>query len=261
MPHSQLSFTLNAILDSFPEDSLDAIAPYLELVTISSGLLECVGGESLRYVYFPTTAVISVLHLREDGAMVEVAGVGREGVVGLSTLIGGCSISNCFEVRIGGMLYRVPTAVIRKEFERSPGTSRLLLSYCQAKMALISRTALCNRHHSVSEQLSRWLLLAHDHVDGDELAVTQQTIANMLGVRREGVTEAAGFLQEAGLIRQRRGCITVLDRDGLEHYACECYDLIRAEYHKLLGTRLNCRVPPASRCAPDTLVMQSVYGA
>ncbi|MCO8649610.1 helix-turn-helix domain-containing protein, partial [Burkholderia multivorans] len=145
------------------------------------------------------------------------------------------------EVRIGGMAYRVPTCVMRTEFERSPATYRLLLNYCQATMAQISRSALCNRHHSVSEQLSRWLLLAHDRIEGDELAVTQQTIANMLGVRREGVTEAAGSLQEAGLIRQRRGRITVLDRGGLERHACECYDMIRADYDRLLGSRSGAR--------------------
>lgn len=162
-------------------------------------------------------------------------------MVGLGTLVGGVAASSRVEVRIGGMAYRVPSCVMRAEFERSPQTYRLLLNTCQATMAQISRSALCNRHHSVSEQLSRWLLLAHDRIDGDELTVTQQTIANMLGVRREGVTEAAGNLQEAGLIRQRRGRITVLDRDGLEHHACECYDLIRADYRRLLGTRGNTR--------------------
>ncbi|KVK83888.1 Crp/Fnr family transcriptional regulator [Burkholderia ubonensis] len=259
MPHSQLSFTVNAILDALPEDSIDAVAPHLELVKISSGVLDRVG-EPLRYLYFPTTAVMSVLGLMEDGAMVEVAVVGREGVVGLSTLIGGNANSNRYEVRIGGLAYRVPTAVMRTEFERSPGTYRLLLSYCQAKMAQISRSALCNRHHSVSEQLSRWLLLAHDRVDGDELAVTQQTIANMLGVRREGVTEAAGLLHEAGLIRQHRGRITVLDRDGLEHYACECHKLIRAEYRKLLGMQSSTLATPFSLCEPHAHAVQFVGG-
>ncbi|MBF5010064.1 Crp/Fnr family transcriptional regulator [Burkholderia pseudomultivorans] len=236
MLHLQSSYSANAILDALPEDSIRAIAPHLELVRIKPGMLDRVG-EPMRHLHFPTTAMMSVQQLMEDGAMVEVAVVGREGVVGLATLVGGVAMSNRIEVRIGGMAYRVPTCVMRTEFERSPATYRLLLNYCQAVMAQISRSALCNRHHSVSEQLSRWLLLAHDRIDGDELTVTQQTIANMLGVRREGVTEAAGSLQDAGLIRQRRGRITVLDRHGLEHHACECYDMIRADYRRLLGAR------------------------
>jgi len=243
MLHLHSSYSANAILDALPEDSIRAIAPHLELVRIKAGMLDRVG-EPMRHLHFPTTAMMSVQHLMEDGAMVEVAVVGREGVVGLATLVGGTAVSNRVEVRISGMAYRVPTCVMRSEFERSPATYRLLLNYCQATMAQISRSALCNRHHSVSEQLSRWLLLAHDRIDGDELAVTQQTIANMLGVRREGVTEAAGNLQEAGLIRQRRGRITVLDRDGLERQACECYELIRADYRRLLGTRAGVRSLP-----------------
>ncbi|MCO8588977.1 Crp/Fnr family transcriptional regulator [Burkholderia multivorans] len=240
MLHLQSSYSANAILDALPEDSIRAIAPHLELVRVKPGMLDRVG-EPMRHVHFPTTAMMSVQHLMEDGAMVEVAVVGREGVVGLATMVGGAAVSNRVEVRIGGMAYRVPTCVMRTEFERSPATYRLLLNYCQATMAQIARSALCNRHHSVSEQLSRWLLLAHDRIEGDELAVTQQTIANMLGVRREGVTEAAGSLQEAGLIRQRRGRITVLDRGGLERHACECYDMIRADYDRLLGSRSGAR--------------------
>ncbi|MDN7874126.1 Crp/Fnr family transcriptional regulator [Burkholderia aenigmatica] len=243
MLHLHSSYSANAILAALPEDSIRTMAPHLELVRVKAGALDRVG-EPMRHVHFPTTAMMSVQHLMEDGAMVEVAQIGREGVVGLATLAGGASVSHRVEVRIGGMAYRVPSCVMRAEFERSPATYRLLLNYCQATMAQISRSALCNRHHSVSEQLSRWLLLAHDRIDGDELAVTQQTIANMLGVRREGVTEAAGNLQEAGLIRQRRGRITMLDRDGLEHHACECYDLIRADYRRLLGTRGAARPTP-----------------
>ncbi|WP_431822764.1 Crp/Fnr family transcriptional regulator [Burkholderia sp. F1] len=260
MLHLQSSHSANAILDALPDDSLRALAPHLELVRLKPGELGRVG-EPARHMHFPTTAMLSVLHLMEDGAMVEVAVVGSEGLVGLSGLIGGNAVSNRFEVRIGGMAYRVPTCVMRSEFERSPATYRLLLNYCQAVMAQISRSALCNRHHSVSEQLSRWLLLAHDRVEGDELAVTQQTIANMLGVRREGVTEAAGYLQEAGLIRQRRGRITLLDRDGLEQHACECYDLIRAEYRKLLGARASAGATPFRVPLPEARGARPVHGA
>ena len=250
MLHLYSSYSANAILGALPEDSIRAIAPHLELVRIKAGMLDRVG-EPMRHLHFPTTAMMSVQHLMEDGAMVEVAMVGREGTVGLATLLGGTAVSNRVEVRIGGMAYRVPTCIMRSEFERSPDTYRLLLNYCQAIMAQVSRSALCNRHHSVSEQLSRWLLLAHDRIDGDELAVTQQTIANMLGVRREGVTEAAGNLQEAGLIRQRRGRITVLDRDGLERQACECYELIRADYRRLLGSRAGARSLPVRQRMQD----------
>ncbi|WP_175917876.1 Crp/Fnr family transcriptional regulator [Burkholderia pyrrocinia] len=260
MFHLHSSYSANAILDALPEDSIRTIAPHLELVRIKAGMLDRVG-EPMRHLHFPTTAMMSVQHLMEDGAMVEVAVVGREGVVGLGTLVGGVAASSRVEVRIGGMAYRVPACVMRAEFERSPETYRLLLNYCQATMAQISRSALCNRHHSVSEQLSRWLLLAHDRIDGDELAVTQQTIANMLGVRREGVTEAAGNLQEAGLIRQRRGRITVLDRHGLEHHACECYDLIRADYRRLLGTRGNARPTPVRPRVPEVRLGFPARGA
>ncbi|WP_175870342.1 Crp/Fnr family transcriptional regulator [Burkholderia sp. BCC0397] len=250
MLHLYSSYSANAILAALPEDSIRAIAPHLELVRIKAGMLDRVG-EPMRHLHFPTTAMMSVQHLMEDGAMVEVAVVGREGVVGLGTLVGGLAASSRVEVRIGGMAYRVPSCVMRAEFERSAQTYRLLLNTCQATMAQISRSALCNRHHSVSEQLSRWLLLAHDRIDGDELTVTQQTIANMLGVRREGVTEAAGNLQEAGLIRQRRGRITVLDRHGLEHQACECYELICADYRRLLGTRGNAMPATVRPRMPD----------
>ncbi|KUZ81431.1 Crp/Fnr family transcriptional regulator [Burkholderia ubonensis] len=260
MLHLRSSLSANAILAALPDDSLRALAPHLELARLKPGELGRVG-EPARYMHFPTTAMLSVLHLMEDGAMVEVAVVGSEGLVGLSGLIGGNAVSNRFEVRIGGIAYRVPTCVMRAEFERSPATYRLLLNYCQAVMVQISRSALCNRHHSVSEQLSRWLLLAHDRIEGDELAVTQQTIANMLGVRREGVTEAAGYLQEAGLIRQRRGRITLLDRGGLEQHACECYDLIRAEYRKLLGARASAGATPFRVRMPEAHGAHSARGA
>ncbi|AOJ15715.1 Crp/Fnr family transcriptional regulator [Burkholderia vietnamiensis] len=260
MLHLHSSYSANAILDALPEDTLHAIAPHLELVRIKAGMLDRVG-EPMRHLHFPTTAMMSVQHLMEDGAMVEVAVVGREGAVGLATLVGGVAVSSRVEVRAAGMAYRVPTCVMRAEFERSAATYRLMLNYSQATMAQISRSALCNRHHSVSEQLSRWLLLAHDRIDGDELAVTQQTIANMLGVRREGVTEAAGDLQEAGLIRQRRGRITVLDRHGLEHHACECYDLIRADYRRLLGTRTNATPAPLRPRMPELQSRYPAHGA
>ncbi|KVE38718.1 Crp/Fnr family transcriptional regulator [Burkholderia sp. TSV86] len=237
MLHQTNGFYANALLGSLTDDSLRALAPHLELVKIKSAQLLCETDEPMRHLYFPTTSMMSVLYLMEDGAMVEVAAVGSEGAVGVSSLADyGCGATvGRIEVRSGGYAYRVPTQVFRREFDRSVDTFQLMLRYWRVAMAQIARSALCNRHHSVSEQLSRWLLLAHDRVEGDELAVTQQTIANMLGVRREGITEAAGKLQEAGLIRQRRGHITVLDRQGLEAHACECYGMIRAEFNRLVA--------------------------
>ncbi|MCA8435384.1 Crp/Fnr family transcriptional regulator [Burkholderia seminalis] len=253
---NQSSLTTNAILGALPEDSRDAIMPHLELVKIGSSPLACVG-EPSRHLYFPTTAVMSVLRMMDDGAMIEVASVGREGVLGWSILGGSDAISTRFNTRVGGVAYRLPITVMQAESERSLETYRLLLNYCQAMMAQISRSALCNRHHSVSEQLSRWLLLTHDRIDGDELVVTHQNVANTLGVRREGVTQAMGTLQETGVIRQSRGCITVLDRDGLEHCACECYDLICGEYSHMLGMQPGRSAMPRL-WAPQTF---SAYGA
>ncbi|WP_323122777.1 Crp/Fnr family transcriptional regulator [Burkholderia alba] len=234
MLHQRDGFHTNALLGSLTEDSLRALEPHLELVKIKSAQLLYGADEPMRHLYFPTTAMMSVLYLMEDGAMVEVAAIGNEGAVGVATLAGSGAMSSRVEVRSGGFAYRIPTHVFRQEFDRSLDTYELMLRYWQAAMTQIARSALCNRHHSVGEQLCRWLLLAHDRIEGDELAVTQQTIANMLGVRREGVTEAAGKLQEAGLIRQRRGHITVLDRVGLERHACECYRLIRGEFSRLI---------------------------
>jgi CRP-like cAMP-binding protein len=224
----------NHLLGALSEEDWRSLEPHLELVRVKSPQLLCDADEPIRHMYFPTTAVMSMLYLMEDGATVEVAAIGNEGVVGVPVLTGGGTMPSRVEVRSSGFAYRVPASVFRKEFEKSMGIHRLMLLYIQALMTQIAQSALCNRHHSVNEQLCRWLLLAHDRLTTDELAVTQQMIANMLGVRREGVTEAAGKLQEAGLIRQRRGHITVLDRHGLEARACECYSMIRREFDRLL---------------------------
>ncbi|WP_080411350.1 Crp/Fnr family transcriptional regulator [Burkholderia ubonensis] len=250
MLHHQPGRFANSVLDALPEDSVDTLAPHLQLIRIKCGPLDCVG-EPTRHLYFPTTSMMSVLQLMEDGGMVEVAMVGREGIIGLSTLVGGGAIPSRVKVHVGGMAYRMPSSVLRSEFERSRATYRLLLNYCQAVMAQISHSALCNRHHSVREQLARWLLLAHDRIDGDELAVTQQTVANMLGVRREGVTMAACDLQEAGLIRLRRGRITVLDRDGLEERTCECYGRISSAFDGLLNLRERPNTMLVSTCVSE----------
>lgn len=224
----------NYLLGALSDADWRALEPDLELVRVKSLQLICDADESTRHMYFPTTAVMSMLYLMEDGATVEVAAIGNEGMVGVPVLTGGGTMPSRVEVRSSGFAYRIAASAFRQAFERSIGIHRLMLLYIQALMTQIAQSALCNRHHSVNEQLCRWLLLAHDRLASDELAVTQQMIANMLGVRREGVTEAAGKLQEAGLIRQRRGHITVLDRHGLEDRACECYSMIRREFDRLL---------------------------
>ncbi|KAG0163734.1 hypothetical protein DFQ28_003053 [Apophysomyces sp. BC1034] len=224
----------NHLLGALTEEDWRALEPHLELVRVKSPQLLCDADEPIRHMYFPTTAVMSMLYLMEDGATVEVAAIGNEGVVGVPVLTGGGTMPSRVEVRSSGFAYRIPASVFGKAFEKSVGIHRLMLLYIQALMTQIAQSALCNRHHSVNEQLCRWLLLTHDRLAADELEVTQQMIANMLGVRREGVTEAAGKLQDAGLIRQRRGHITVLDRHGLEARACECYSMIRREFDRLL---------------------------
>ncbi|MCC8396818.1 Crp/Fnr family transcriptional regulator [Paraburkholderia sp. MMS20-SJTR3] len=224
----------NHFLGALAEEDLRALKPHLELVRVKSSQLLCDADAPATHLYFPTTAVISLLYLMEDGAIVEVASIGKEGLVGQETLTGGGNTPGRVEVRCGGLAYRIAANAMRNESEKSLGIYRAMVSYMQALMTQIAQSALCTRHHSIRQQLCRWLLVAHDQLDSDELTVTQQMIANMLGVRREGVTDAAGQLQEAGLILQRRGRINVLDRQGLEERACECYSMIRREFDRLL---------------------------
>jgi CRP-like cAMP-binding protein len=223
----------NHLLGALAEEDLRALEPHLELVRVKSSQLLCDADAPAARMYFPTTAVMSFLYLMEDGAIVEVAAIGKEGMVGVQSLTGGATPSRV-EVRSGGMAYRIAVNAVRKEAERSLGIYRVMVRYMQALMTQIAYSALCTRHHSIRQQLCRWLLVAHDQLENDELSITQQMIANMLGVRREGVTEAAGKLHDAGLIRQHRGWITVLDRHGLEEHACECYSMIRREFDRLL---------------------------
>lgn len=227
-------FCSNHLLGALAEEDLRALKPNLELVRVKSSQLLCDADAPATHMYFPTTAVMSLLYLMEDGAIVEVAAIGKEGLVGVERLTGGGTTSSRVEVRSGGLAYRIAVNAIRKESERSLGIYQVMVLYMQALMTQIAQSALCTRHHSIRQQLCRWLLVAHDQLASDELTITQQMIANMLGVRREGVTEAAGQLHDAGLIRQRRGRINVLDRDGLEERACECYSMIRREFDRLL---------------------------
>ncbi len=191
-------------------------------------------GSQLPYVYFPTTAIVSLLYVMEDGASAEIAVVGREGIIGISLFMGGISTPARSVVQSSGQGFRLKAGLMMQEFNRAGPVLHLLLRYTQALITQMAQTAACNRHHTLDQQLCRWLLLSLDRLESDQLVMTQELIANMLGVRREGVTEAAGQLQKAGLIRYRRGHITVLDRDGLEQRTCECYAVVKREYDRLL---------------------------
>lgn len=192
-------------------------------------------GAPLPHVYFPTTAIVSLLYVLEDGASAEIAVVGNEGILGISLFMGGDTTPSRAVVQSAGHGYRLKAELLKREFNRAGPVLRLLLRYTQALITQMTQTAVCNRHHSIEQQLCRWLLLSLDRLSSDSLVMTQELIANMLGVRREGVTEAAGNLQRAGLIRYSRGRIEVLDRIGLENAVCECYAVVKKEYDRLLA--------------------------
>jgi CRP-like cAMP-binding protein len=192
-------------------------------------------GERLAHVYFPTTSILSLLYVMEDGASAEIAVVGNEGVLGISLFMGGETTPSRALVQSAGYGYRLKSQLLKQEFNRAGPLMRLLLRYTQALITQMAQTAVCNRHHSVDQQLCRWLLLSLDRLTGQELTMTQELIANMLGVRREGVTDAAGKLQRAGMIRYSRGRITVLDRKRLEQEVCECYAVVKNEFDRLLS--------------------------
>jgi len=191
-------------------------------------------GDRLAHVFFPTTAIVSLLYVMEDGASAEIAVAGYEGIVGISLFMGGQSTPSRAVVQSAGYGFRLEASLMMQEFNRGGPVMHLLLRYTQALITQMSQTAVCNRHHSLDKQLCRWLLLSLDRLHSTNLVMTQELIANMLGVRREGVTEAAGRLQKAGLIRYQRGHITVLDREGLEQRSCECYAVVKSEYDRLL---------------------------
>jgi CRP-like cAMP-binding protein len=223
----------NHLLAALPNDEWQRWLPQLELVDLPLGEVLHESGGTLSHVVFPTTAIVSLLYVMENGASAEIAVVGNEGVVGISLFMGGESTPSRAVVQSAGQAYRLSSAAIKEEFKRLP-VLHLMLRYTQALITQMSQTAVCNRHHSLDEQLCRWLLLSLDRLDGNELRMTQELIANMLGVRREGVTESALNLQKAGLIRYARGHISVLDRPGLERRTCECYAVVRKEYDRLL---------------------------
>ncbi len=223
----------NHLLAALSASDLQRWLPQLEAVTLALGEVLYESNGKLSHVYFPTSSIVSLLYVMQNGAAAEIAVVGLEGLVGISLFMGGESTPSRAVVQSAGQAWRLPAAVIKSEFKRAP-VLHLLLRYTQALITQMAQTAVCNRHHSLDKQLCRWLLLSLDRLQGNELAMTQELIANMLGVRREGVTEAALKLQEAGLIRYGRGRITVLDRPGLEKRTCECYAVVKTEYDRLL---------------------------
>jgi CRP-like cAMP-binding protein len=224
----------NDLLASLPPDDWTRIAPLLEAVELPLGKVLYESGNKMTHVYFPTTAIVSLLYVLENGSSAEIAVVGYEGVVGISLFMGGESTPSRAVVQSAGRGYRLRGARIKEEFARSGPVMHLMLRYTQALITQMAQTAVCNRHHSLDQQLCRWLLLSLDRLEGPDLVMTQELIANMLGVRREGVTEAAGKLQKLGLIRYTRGHIHVLDREGLEARVCECYAVVKKEYDRLL---------------------------
>ncbi len=227
----------NHLLAALPVDEWQRWQPQLEHVQMPLGQVMYESGGTMSHVYFPTTAIVSLLYVMENGASAEIAVVGNEGLVGVSLFMGGGSTPSRAVVQSAGQGFRLTSKVIKEEFNRAP-VLHLLLRYTQALITQMAQTAVCNRHHSLDKQLCRWLLLSLDRLQGNELVMTQELISNMLGVRREGVTEGALKLQEAGLIRYSRGRITVLDRPGLEKRTCECYRVVKTEYDRLLPATL-----------------------
>jgi CRP-like cAMP-binding protein len=224
----------NQLLAALPAPDYDRIAPHLERVAMPLGGVLYESGSKLRHVYFPTTSIVSLLYVMEDGASAEIAVVGNEGILGIALFMGGETTPSRAVVQSAGEGYRLKAALLKQEFNRYGPMLHLLLRYTQALITQMAQTAVCNRHHSVDQQLCRWLLLSLDRLASNELTMTQELIANMLGVRREGVTEAAGKLQVLGLIHYSRGRITVLDRPGIEAKACECYEVVKREFDRLL---------------------------
>ena len=224
----------NQLLAALAGPTLDRWREHLEPISLSLGQVLYESGSTLSHIYFPTTAVVSLLYVMENGASAEIAVVGQEGLVGISLFMGGESTPSRAVVQSAGAAYRMTAETIKAEFNQFGPVMHLLLRYTQALITQMAQTAVCNRHHSLDQQLCRWLLLSLDRLKGNQLVMTQELIANMLGVRREGVTEAARRLQSAGLISYSRGHITVLDRAELERRSCECYAVVKKEYDRLL---------------------------
>ena len=249
--HSPLQ---NHLLAALPADEFNRLQPHLELVAMPLGEALYESGGRLNHVYFPTTSIVSLLYVLENGSSAEIAIVGNEGILGISIFMGGETTPSRAVVQSGGFGYRLKAQLLKTEFNRAGAVLHLLLRYTQALITQMTQTAVCNRHHSVEQQLCRWLLLSIDRLPDNTLDMTQDLIANMLGVRREGVTEAAGKLQRAGLISYSRGRIKVLDRLGLERTVCECYAVVKLEFDRLMSS-----LPaPAMVAIP---ILESISGA
>ena len=234
----------NHLLAALPTAEFERLAPHLESVEMLLGDVLYESGGLLQHVYFPTTAILSLHYVMENGSSSEIAGVGNEGILGISLFMGGNTTPSRAVVQTGGQGYRLKAPLMMQEFKRAGLMQQLMLRYTQALITQMSQTAACNRHHSLVQQLCRWLLLTLDRMPTNELVMTQELVASMLGVRREGVTEAAGKLQQAGVIRYRRGHITVLERSRLESQVCECYAVVKKEFARLL---------------PDVLQRQDIF--
>ena len=224
----------NHLLAALPAAVLARLSPSLELIPLPLGKVLYESGDSLRYVYFPIDAIVSLLYVMESGASAEISVVGNEGLIGVAVFMGGESTPSRATVQSAGSAYRVPGQLLKEEFNRHGDLLFLILRYTQALITQMAQTAVCNRHHSIDQQLCRWLLLSLDRLPDNNLVMTQELIANMLGVRREGVTDAAGKLQRQGVIEYSRGHITVLDRGRLETLSCECYAVVKKESDRLL---------------------------
>jgi CRP-like cAMP-binding protein len=227
----------NQLLHALPQSDRDRLFPHLKLVTLPLGSVLYESGDAQRYIYFPIDSIVSLLYVLKDGASAEIAVVGNDGAIGVALFMGGETTTNRAIVQSAGCAYRLTGRRLKQEFDRHGEVLHLLLRYTQALITQMAQTAVCNRHHSVDQQLCRWLLLSLDRLDSNKLTMTQELIANMLGVRREGVTDAAGKLQKLGAIQYRRGKITVLDRPQLEALCCECYAVVKKETDRLLPKR------------------------
>ena len=234
----------NYLLGSLPPSERELLLPHLEPATLLLGSIVYEPGERVDYCYFPTNSVVSLLYTMRDGSTAEMGLVGNDGVAGVATFLGGGSTCSTAVVALAGDAFRLPAKQVQQEFAHSEPLQRLLLRYTQALITQISQTAVCNRLHSVEQRLCRWLLLCYDRKDRSDLLMTQELIANMLGGRRESVTVAAGHLQDAGLIHYCRGRISILDRDGLESNACECYRIVENEVDRLFGRRRGVPIQP-----------------
>jgi CRP-like cAMP-binding protein len=223
----------NHILDSLPAEERERLFPHLTLVEMRLGMVLYESGEALRHIYFPTDSIVSLLYVMKDGASAEIAIVGNEGAIGVSLFMGGETTPSRAIVQSAGSAYRLRGRRLKQEFERHGQLLHVLLRYTQSLITQMAQTAVCNRHHSIDQQLCRWLLLSLDRLPSNRLNMTQELIANMLGVRREGVTGAAGKLQDLGVIHYSRGRITVLDRPKLEQLSCECYAVVKQETDRL----------------------------